>query len=106
MVSEWLLAPVTGCACLDADHFLGWAIAADGARWPVIVDRRVTGTTTVALGADAAGALAPHEALGPLPAAWREPDRICGRPTASGAPCKIETWPRGAACRHHRKARR
>lgn len=102
---QWLL---DGCCDLADGFDLGWAISPDGERWPVIVDRRLAGTTTVALGADQAGDLAPHERLGPPPTTAREPDRAdrtCGRPTASGSPCRIETWPRGAACYHHRAAR-
>ncbi|WP_139114195.1 MULTISPECIES: hypothetical protein [unclassified Gordonia (in: high G+C Gram-positive bacteria)] len=52
----------------------------------------------------------PHERLGPLPDDLR--DRVaavvlrCGRPTASGRPCRARVAEPGAACGAHREVHR
>jgi hypothetical protein len=104
--ARWMWVPSAGCVCLDDDHELRWAISPDGELWPVVLDRRVTETTYLALGVDHATRAAPHEAYGPLTHEWawkvRTAPVLCGRPTkTTGRPCRATAVRPGAPCNQH-----
>lgn len=90
------------CGAGAPDYFAAVSVNADGteALWLVSKDH---------LGADnpdSGDANQPHEQLGPLPQAVRERIRAagrarCGRPTASGRPCRTQVAQAGDGCRHH-----
>jgi hypothetical protein len=100
----WLRVPSLECTCLDEDYELGWAIDPNGDTWPAIFDTDLTGRTPVLFGAPILAA-APHEALGRLPAEYRERLGLrhrCGRPTSTtGRPCRTIVEHHGEACTWH-----
>lgn len=78
---------------------LGWAVQPDGALWPWLFDRRARDVTDQGCGC---ACCAPHDQLGPLPAAFaRRLAARCGRPTKSGRPCRVEVYQLGDACPFH-----
>lgn len=77
----------------------GWqaitAIGTDGTSWPWLLSP----DTEHALGC-CCHRCAPHEALGPLPAAILDRLHRCGAPTRTGAPCRRRTSSAGRCALH------
>jgi hypothetical protein len=96
----------SACLCdVGAPEFIAaTAVAADGAEHLVLVLRDAIGDADVVY--DANCPAVEHESTGKLPGGWRE--RVwgdlarCGRPTASGQPCRRIVGTPGESCTQHR----
>jgi hypothetical protein len=93
------------CDAGDTDYVATVAVDHEGAETYWLAHKELLGCDD----ADCGDENQPHEKLGRLPAAVR--DRIwgdalrCGRPTASGRPCRIRVTNAGDPCGTHAKPR-
>jgi hypothetical protein len=90
--------------CLHNGYVLAWCVEGDGSRWPWLVSTTGDTDPDPAGGCRCGQCVPAHERLGQLP--WDVRERLqgyhrCGRPTASGRPCRQYVSEAGAACHVH-----